>query len=160
MNRQLILIVFALGTLVYAGSSLLGGAMPDPALAGQSIEAMATAAAGTAQQALKAAHGDQLSPEAEAVLVAAQEAVNASAFAPPPEQAQAMAASGSKEAGAFSYHGYLDMGASRVAVINGNEYVEGEELVGGIYAVTRIRPSKVTLTPLIGGPPLVVPYAE
>ncbi len=57
---------------------------------------------------------------------------------------------GSKQKTNFSYSGYLKMGGKSMAVINGVEYEEGENLNNGEYAIEKIFPASVVLK-LSGG---------
>ncbi len=45
----------------------------------------------------------------------------------------------------LNYSGYLKMGGKSLAVINGIEYEEGENLVNGEYAIEKIFPARVML---------------
>ncbi len=45
----------------------------------------------------------------------------------------------------FIYSGYMEMGDNRLAVINGMEYVVGEELDPGGYIVNSISPAQVVI---------------
>ena len=45
----------------------------------------------------------------------------------------------------FIYSGYIEMGASRLAIINGMEYKVGEEIEPGGYAVKKITPREVVI---------------
>ena len=45
----------------------------------------------------------------------------------------------------FIYSGYMEMGDNRLAVINGIEYVVGEELNPGGYIVNSISPARVVI---------------
>jgi hypothetical protein len=58
------------------------------------------------------------------------------------------------------YSGYLEMGRTRIAVINGLEYRVGETLVDGSFVVERITPASVTLKAAQSQQQLVIPYAD
>ena len=45
----------------------------------------------------------------------------------------------------FIYSGYMEMGDNRLAVINGMEYVVGEELNTGGFIVNSISPAQVVI---------------
>ncbi|WP_148214050.1 GspB domain-containing protein [Desulfohalobium retbaense] len=45
----------------------------------------------------------------------------------------------------LTYTGYLEMGHTRMAVINGLEYQTGEKLQQGTYILVNIQPNRVTL---------------
>lgn len=45
----------------------------------------------------------------------------------------------------FSYTGYLDAGSRRLAIINGIEYMVGDQLDSGSLVVKSIDPEKVVL---------------
>jgi hypothetical protein len=52
---------------------------------------------------------------------------------------------GSKQNEGLNYSGYLKMGAKSLAVINGIEYEEGENLVNGEYLIEKVFPARVVL---------------
>ena len=45
----------------------------------------------------------------------------------------------------FTYTGYVMIGESKLAIINGHEYQAGEELKSGKYLITEIYPNKVVM---------------
>ncbi len=49
-------------------------------------------------------------------------------------------------AGAFNYSGYMEMGKSRLAIINGMEYLEGDNLSIQGAALQKISPNKVFIS--------------
>jgi hypothetical protein len=58
------------------------------------------------------------------------------------------------------YSGYLEMGRTRIAVINGLEYRVGETLVDGSFVVERITPASVTLKAAQSQQQIVIPYED
>jgi hypothetical protein len=59
-----------------------------------------------------------------------------------------------------AYSGYLEMGRTRIAVINGLEYRVGETLVEGDYVVERITPASVTLMAEQSQQEITIPYQD
>ena len=45
----------------------------------------------------------------------------------------------------FTYTGYLDVGGKRMAIVNGNEYKEGEALDINGYVLTSVSPARVVI---------------
>jgi hypothetical protein len=60
----------------------------------------------------------------------------------------------------FRYSGYLEIGRKKLAVINGREYVLGQELEGGGYIVREIHQNKVVIEGKVAGESITVPYRE
>ena len=59
----------------------------------------------------------------------------------------------------FVYSGYLEVNQRRLAVINGMEYVVGEQLESGGYIVKSIDPEKVTLEDIGKGGQMTLPFS-
>jgi hypothetical protein len=57
----------------------------------------------------------------------------------------------------MTYSGFLEIGAKRLAIINGMEYEAGDKLGGGI-TITSVLPNKVIITSSQGE--LVLPLQE
>ena len=63
--------------------------------------------------------------------------------------------------GMIIYTGYLEMGTTRLAIINGNEYATGDMLEQGGYVVRKISPSQIVLATTDGTKNMfVVPLQE
>ena len=60
----------------------------------------------------------------------------------------------------FTYSGYMEMGARRLAVINGIEYSVGEELEPGGYIVNSISPTKVVIGIKKTNQTIIIPVEE
>lgn len=60
----------------------------------------------------------------------------------------------------FTYSGYMEMGDRRLAVINGMEYVVGEELEPGGYIVNSISPAQVVIGIKETNQTIVLPVEE
>lgn len=58
----------------------------------------------------------------------------------------------------FIYSGYLEVNQKRLAVINGMEYVVGEQLESGGYLVKSIDPTKVVLMDMNRGGEIILPF--
>ena len=58
------------------------------------------------------------------------------------------------------YSGYLEMGRTRIAVINGLEYQAGEMLPDGKYVVLNISPLNVTLQAERSKQEIIIPYQD
>ena len=58
----------------------------------------------------------------------------------------------------LAYSGYLEMGGTRLAVINNTEYRKGEKLEQGNLTVLNIAPGSVTLRSEINGQEYTIPY--
>jgi hypothetical protein len=58
----------------------------------------------------------------------------------------------------FVYSGYLEVNQRRLAVINGMEYVIGEQLESGGYIVKSIEPEKVVLEDISKGGQITLPF--
>ena len=58
------------------------------------------------------------------------------------------------------YSGYLEMGRTRMAVINGLEYMTGEVLQGGKFVVLNITPEKVVVQSLKSLSEVTIPYQD
>ncbi len=58
------------------------------------------------------------------------------------------------------YSGYLEMGRTRIAVINGIEYLAGEIIQGGDFLVSNITPERVTLRSKRNGQEFVIPHED
>ncbi|MFO8032546.1 MAG: hypothetical protein R6U22_08385 [Desulfohalobiaceae bacterium] len=58
----------------------------------------------------------------------------------------------------FNYTGYLEMGQTRMAVINGLEYQVGEKLEQENYVLVNIQPKRVTLKDQESRAEITVPY--
>jgi len=58
----------------------------------------------------------------------------------------------------FVYSGYLEVNQRRLAVINGMEYVVGEQLESGGYIVKSIDPEKVILEDIGKGGQITLPF--
>jgi hypothetical protein len=61
---------------------------------------------------------------------------------------------------AITYSGYLEMGAKRMAVINGMEYQVGEMLQGREFIVMAITPDEVTLLSKRSDQEIKIPYED
>jgi hypothetical protein len=72
-----------------------------------------------------------------------------------PAQAKGTAEARSND---FVYSGYLEVNQRRLAVINGMEYVVGEQLESGGYIVKSIDPEKVILEDVSKGGRLTLPF--
>ncbi|MFO7803408.1 MAG: hypothetical protein R6V55_14050 [Desulfovermiculus sp.] len=100
------------------------------------------------------------------VLEAAADQWSQSPFAPKPEslsedKEQASDADTEKEQEdlpEFNYTGYLEMGQTRMAVINGLEYQVGEKLEQENYVLVSIQPEMVILQSLDSGAEITVSY--
>ncbi len=63
--------------------------------------------------------------------------------------------------GMILYTGYLEMGTTRLAIINGNEYAAGDTLDQGGYVVRRISPNQIVLATTDGTDNMfIVPLQE
>ena len=63
--------------------------------------------------------------------------------------------------GMILYTGYLEMGTTRLAIINGNEYATGDMLEQGGYVVRSITPSQIVLATTDGTKNMfIVPLQE
>ena len=63
--------------------------------------------------------------------------------------------------GQILYTGYLEMGTTRLAIINGNEYATGDMLEQGGYVVRSITPSQIVLATTDGTKNMfIVPLQE
>jgi len=60
----------------------------------------------------------------------------------------------------FTYTGYLELGDTKIAIINGREYEVGEELELAGYVVERIEPSKVVIRDKGEKATIIVPIVE
>ena len=58
------------------------------------------------------------------------------------------------------YSGYMEMGRTRMAVINGIEYLTGEIIKGGRFAVLEITPEKVVVQSLKSLLEITIPYQD
>lgn len=58
------------------------------------------------------------------------------------------------------YSGYVEVGALRLAIIDGYEYREGDELETGGFLVERITPPQVTLRGVDNGKFVQLPYQD
>jgi hypothetical protein len=58
----------------------------------------------------------------------------------------------------FVYSGYLEVNQRRLAVVNGMEYVVGEQLESGGYIIKSIDPEKVVLEDLSKGGQITLPF--
>jgi hypothetical protein len=58
----------------------------------------------------------------------------------------------------FVYTGYLDVGNRRLAIINGLEYLEGEQLETGGYVVRSIDPERVVLEDIGKHGQITIPF--
>jgi hypothetical protein len=58
----------------------------------------------------------------------------------------------------FAYSGYLDVGNRRLAIINGLEYLVGDQLESGGFVVKSIDPEKVVLEDIGKGGLLTIPF--
>jgi len=79
----------------------------------------------------------------------------------PEEEAVAAEDSGSKGSSkSLKYTGYLEVGDTRMAIINGVEYRMGESLEKGGGVVKRITPGHVIIESASTGERFTVPYSE
>lgn len=60
----------------------------------------------------------------------------------------------------FTYTGYLELGDTKITIINGREYETGEELELGGYFIERIEPSKVVIRGKGKKETIIVPIVE
>ncbi len=60
----------------------------------------------------------------------------------------------------FKYSGFLSVGATQMAIVNGMEYRPGEELELQGYLVKKIDPKQVVIASRETGEEIVVPYEE
>jgi hypothetical protein len=59
-----------------------------------------------------------------------------------------------------AFTGYVELGVLRLAIIDGYEYREGDELETGGFLVEEIKPSQVTLRMIDTGKLLRLPYQD
>jgi len=69
-------------------------------------------------------------------------------------------AASSKHKVSFTYTGYLELGDTRIAIINDREYEIGEELESGGYFVERIEPLQVAIRGKVNQKTIIVPVKE
>jgi hypothetical protein len=69
-------------------------------------------------------------------------------------------AASSKHNVSFTYTGYLELGDTRIAIINGREYEIGEELESVGYFVERIEPLQVVIRGKENQKTIIVPVKE
>ena len=69
-------------------------------------------------------------------------------------------AASSKHKVSFTYTGYLELGDTRIAIINGREYEIGEELESGGYFVESIEPLQVVIRGKENRKTIIVPVKE
>lgn len=153
MHPRSIALLAALLAGGYAGASLLdaGQVSQDALLAGGQAVASAQLAA---ERIVGELRGKELKPFEHQVLEATGQPWRQNLFAAPPPLEGAVAAA----QGEPVYHGYLEIGGRRIAVIDGVEYEPGQELAGGGRVVADIEPARVTLRPAAGGLPVVIPF--
>jgi hypothetical protein len=60
----------------------------------------------------------------------------------------------------FTYTGYLELGDTRIAIINDREYGIGEELESGGYVIERIEPLRVIIRSKENRKAIIVPVKE
>jgi hypothetical protein len=60
----------------------------------------------------------------------------------------------------FTYSGFLVMGDKRIAIINGQEYEKGDDLISGLYTVQGIDPEKVAIKDKKSSRIIIVPIRE
>jgi len=79
----------------------------------------------------------------------------------PDEEAVSTTDTGQKgSSGSWKYTGYLEVGDTRMAIINGVEYRMGERLEKGGGVVKRITPGQVVIESASTGERFAVPYSE
>lgn len=144
-KRQLILIVVALGALAFAVLDNLQGqaaATPDTAVVRQQAAALLQqVAAGLKDKELSRVESYTLhnvTGEWQPGVFASRGAVPEDAGTPGPLDAP------------YTYQGYLALGKNRLAVIDGVEYAEGDELADGSFVIHSITSRKVVLKSLAG----------
>jgi hypothetical protein len=58
----------------------------------------------------------------------------------------------------YAYSGYVDVGNRRLAIINGMEYLVGDQLETGGYVIKSIDPEKVVLEDISGRGRITIPF--
>jgi hypothetical protein len=64
------------------------------------------------------------------------------------------------ERASFNYSGYIQLGTTRMAIINGMEYAEGESLADKTYYVKSISPQSVIIGKVQGSDTIQLPISE
>lgn len=82
------------------------------------------------------------------------------AKAPPPVKKEGNGVAAAAPKSEFTYSGFLDTGRKKMAIINGIEYSEGENLEIKGYALKSISPTKVVIENRGTGATVTVPLVE
>lgn len=155
-REKVLLGVMGAAALFAAGMFALGGkTLPGPGSAqDKTVAAARTGAENQAKAVAGAAPGAFETQVAEM----ARQPWNAVAFYDKPLD---MTGEMGRGAGPLpAYTGYVELGALRLAVIDGYEYREGDELETGGFQVEEIKPTQVTLRGIDTGKLLRVPYQD
>jgi len=139
-REKVVLAVVGLGIVCAGAFSMLSGEGPATLLGPDRAEAEKKA-----KEVLDAVRADELDTLALYRLALAQRNLTDDPFARAVPARDASGPEDSAEVKSFAYSGFMEMGETRFAIINGLEYVEGDELEDGGYFVRDIRRSRVVI---------------
>ncbi len=160
-KREKIIVAIMIVALLYGAFELL---VPSGDKTVSKIpEADIEAARQTARKISGEMEDAELSPEQTSILKLAGRQWKNDPFYRLPEQQKendAEKPSGNGHAEKLQYTGYLEIGETKMAIINGAEYFSGDRLEQGDALVHNITSEKVVLKSLNTGEKMSVPYRE